>query len=508
MYLGIRWLILRRTWQGLGDLVNRFRVKTLGLEPVSTLWAPGQLFRMKVPYTYMWSPGLIPKPADWGPEIDIAGFVFLDLASSFKPPKTLTKFLEAGEPPVYIGFGSIVVDDPDKFTSLIFKAVEKAGIRALVSKGWGGLGDEGNTPDNIYMLENTPHDWLFPRVSAVVHHGGAGTTAIGLKCGKPTMIVPFFGDQPFWGAMVARAGAGAHAAVPYKELTADKLAEGIQECLSPEAKEHAQEIARDIAAEGDGAANAVKSFHRSLPLRGEHSMRCSILEDHVAVWQLKRTNVRISALAADILVEQKKIKWHDLRLIRHHEWNDFEGPGEPLTGGGAALANSLAGVAKGVGSTPFRWAKSIKKKEQQDQRRKERQSAEVARKSTSERIPPRTKQNGHAGGEKENTGNLPHGGQHGPEKNLPAGNNMQGGKELKADRENNEVDGGAVGPKVIRQDGDRLAEDSDASEDNIAEEIVAETGAGLFETGEALAKGEMFKRTRAHSLNSLTLTDV
>lgn len=87
-------------------------------------------------------------------------------------------------------------------------------------------GIEGNTPDTVYMLENTPHDWLFPRVRAAVHHGGAGTTAIGLKCGKPTMIVPFFGDQPFWGAMVAKAGAGADSAIPYKRLTAEALANG------------------------------------------------------------------------------------------------------------------------------------------------------------------------------------------------------------------------------------------------------------------------------------------
>jgi len=111
----------------------------------------------------MWSPGLIPKPEDWGPEIDIAGFVFLDLASSFKPPETLAGFLDAGEPPVYISFGSIVIDDPDKFTTLIFEAVKNAGVRALVSKGWGGLGDEENTPNKIYMLENTrlafPSGW-------------------------------------------------------------------------------------------------------------------------------------------------------------------------------------------------------------------------------------------------------------------------------------------------------------------------------------------------------------
>jgi UDP:flavonoid glycosyltransferase YjiC (YdhE family) len=130
------------------------------------------------------------KLTPWPP--DIAGFVFLDLASSFKPPEELTKFLDAGEPPVYIGFGSIVVDDPDKFTKMIFDAVKQAGVRALVSKGWGGLGDD-DAPESVYMLDNTPHDWLFPKVSCVVHHGGAGTTAIGLKCGKPTMIVPFFG---------------------------------------------------------------------------------------------------------------------------------------------------------------------------------------------------------------------------------------------------------------------------------------------------------------------------
>ncbi|KAK5276853.1 hypothetical protein LTR16_010598, partial [Cryomyces antarcticus] len=184
----------------------------------------------------------------------------------------------------------------------------------LVSEGWGGLGDKDNTPDNIHMLENTPHDWLFPRVSAVVHHGGAGTTAIGLKCGRPTMIVPFFGDQPFWGNMVAAAKAGAHECIPYKKLTAERLAEGIKQCLTDEARENAGKIAKSIEKEGDGAGNAVRSFHRSLPLRGEHSMRCSVLEDRVAVWQLKNTHLRLSALAAELLVERKKIKWHDLKL--------------------------------------------------------------------------------------------------------------------------------------------------------------------------------------------------
>lgn len=119
----------------------------------------------------------------------------MPLGSSFKPDLTLTQFLEAGPPPVYIGFGSIVVDDPDAMTQLIFKAVKKAGVRALVSKGWGGLGsDKLEVPDDIYLLGNVPHDWLFKHVSAVCHHGGAGTCAAGIAAGRPTIVVPFFGD--------------------------------------------------------------------------------------------------------------------------------------------------------------------------------------------------------------------------------------------------------------------------------------------------------------------------
>ena len=376
-------LVEMMTWQGLGDLVNKFRVRTLGLEPVSTLWAPGQLFRLQVPYTYLWSPGLVPKPSDWGPEIDISGYVFVDMASSFEPPDALSKFLDAGEPPVYIGFGSIVVDDPNEFTNTIFEAVKLAGVRALVSKGWGGIGgDDMDVPDNILLLDNTPHDWLFPRVRAVVHHGGAGSTAIGLKCGKPTMIVPFFGDQPFWGAMVASAGAGAKSPVKYKKLSAERLAEGIKECLTNEAQEAANKIAESINKEGDGAANAVASFHRNLPLRsshrdlplrGEYSMRCSIFEDRVAVWEVKKTQLRLSALAADILAAKKKIKWKDLRLIRHNDWNDFGGAGGPITGVGGAAIDTVTDVAKGTFLTPVKAWRVIKKHEKHSSKKKRRE---------------------------------------------------------------------------------------------------------------------------------------
>ncbi|CAE7013449.1 hypothetical protein PTNB85_00422 [Pyrenophora teres f. teres] len=378
-------LVEMMMWQGLGDLINRFRAQVLHLEEVSRLWAPGQLYRLKVPYTYMWSPGLISKPKDWGPEIDISGFVFLDLASSFTPPDELKKFLDDGEPPVYIGFGSIVVDDPDQFTNLIFEAVRMVGCRALVSKGWGGFGSNADCPDNVFMLDNTPHDWLFPRCSAVIHHGGAGTTAIGLKCAIPTMIVPFFGDQPFWGAMVSKAKAGAHECIPYKKLTAERLAEGIKQCLTDDAKGNVKKIADSIAKEGDGALNAVRSFHRSLPLKGEGSMRCDFLDNRAAAWKIKNTNVKLSALAAEILVEKKKLKWSELRLVRHYEWNDFGGPGEPITGVWGSLMSSFSDAAAGVGGMPVEMGKSIRKREKLKtkkrivQKRNERKKATLAK---------------------------------------------------------------------------------------------------------------------------------
>lgn len=125
----------------------------------------------------------------------MAGFYFLPLANSYKPDPALQRFLEAGPPPVYIGFGSIVVADPNGMTNMIFEAAARAGVRALVSKGWGGLGSNDlQVPDNVFLLGNVPHDWLFQHVSAVCHHGGAGTTAAGIAAGKPTIVVPFFGD--------------------------------------------------------------------------------------------------------------------------------------------------------------------------------------------------------------------------------------------------------------------------------------------------------------------------
>jgi len=335
-------------WQGLGDIINRFRAKCLGLEPVSIIWAPGMLQRLKVPHTYCWSPALIPKPKDWGPHISISGFYFLNLASDYIPAPDLQAFLDAGPPPVYIGFGSIVLDDPNAMTELIFEVVRKTGWRVLLSKGWGGMGaDELCIPDSIFMLGNVPHDWLFKQVSCVVHHGGAGTTAAGITAGRPTLVVPFFGDQPFWGAMVARAGAGPNP-IPHKQLTADKLADAINFCLKPESLERAKELASKIAAER-GSDMGAQSFHQYLEA---DRLRCTLAPSRPATWRIKRTQVRLSAFAACTLANANLLDFHDLKLFRPQEYYTDEGPWDPISGGFTAVCRAFSSMVMGVADFP------------------------------------------------------------------------------------------------------------------------------------------------------------
>ncbi|KAI0881589.1 glycosyltransferase family 1 protein [Annulohypoxylon maeteangense] len=341
-------LVEMMTWQGLGDVINRFRTKILDLEPLSILWAPAVLTRLRVPYTYCWSPALIPKPNDWGQHIDIAGFYFLNLASSYTPDPELAAFLAAGPPPVYIGFGSIVVDDPNGLTRTIFDAVAETGVRALVSKGWGGLGaDSVGIPDGVFMLGNVPHDWLFQHVSAVCHHGGAGTTAAGINAGKPTIVVPFFGDQPFWGAMVAKAGAGPEP-IPYKKLTGAALAEAIRVATKPETLARARELGEKIREE-KGTDVGAQYFHKHLNV---DRLRCSLAPSRVAVWRLRRTQVFLSALAGATLVNNGYLRYSDLKLFRANEYSTEDHPTDPISACTSALLGDMGTIAMSMADFP------------------------------------------------------------------------------------------------------------------------------------------------------------
>ncbi|KAL4928623.1 glycosyltransferase [Aspergillus undulatus] len=334
----VEWL----TWQGLGDVINGWRSK-LGLEFVPVTEGPMLVETLKVPFTYCWSSALMAKPADWPAHIDVCGFFFRD-TPVYSPPKSLEMFLSSGPPPVYIGFGSIVIDNPEQFTATILEAIRLAGTRAIISRGWSKLG--GEPSDNIYYVDDCPHEWLFQRVSAVVHHGGAGTTACGLRYGRPTAIIPFFGDQPFWGNLVASSGAGSKP-IPYRTVNATNLTEVIKFCLQPETQRAAQTIASKMQHES-GVRAAVDSFHRNLPL---DRVQCDLLPDQATTWTCKSPAMRLSKLAAQILVEHLRLSKKNLQvyepkpiIIENRRWDPLTGAASAAIGTSTSMVKSTADI--------------------------------------------------------------------------------------------------------------------------------------------------------------------
>ncbi len=245
--------MLQVIWQWYSPFVRDFRQR-LGLPACSA----ARFYRAlrSTPMLGAYSPSIIPHPADWPANIHVTGAFFLDQQADWQPSPELKAFLEAGSPPVYVGFGSMAGRNPEKLAKLILDALAKSGQRGLLLTGWGGL-RAGLVPDNVFVLDSAPHRWLFPRMAAVVHHGGAGTTAEGLRAGVPSMIIPFAFDQFFWGARIKELGLGPDP-IPQKDLTADRLAEAIRISVTDAGmKQRANSCGAAIRAE-NGIGSAVE----------------------------------------------------------------------------------------------------------------------------------------------------------------------------------------------------------------------------------------------------------
>ncbi len=201
------------------------------------------------------SPHVFPRPSDWAEHFQVTGYLFDD-DPDWTPPQDLTDFLEAGDDPVYIGFGSMPDSKPQVTTRLILDAVQQTGKRAIILTGWAGL-QADDVPENIHILKYAPHSWLFPKMSAVIHHGGAGTTASGFRAGVPTVIVPHNGDQPYWGRTVKELGVGADP-IPRKKLSVENLAQAIQTVTSSQSmRDKAHTLSQKIQQE-DGLATTLQ----------------------------------------------------------------------------------------------------------------------------------------------------------------------------------------------------------------------------------------------------------
>jgi sterol 3beta-glucosyltransferase len=173
---------------------------------------------------------LLPTGLDYPAWVHTTGFWYLPAASGWSPPPELAAFLAGGDPPVYVGFGSMAGTDPARVGRVVAEAVRLAGVRAVLASGWGGM-RTGDLPDTVFSLDQAPHDWLFPRMAAIVHHGGSGTTGAALAAGKPQVVCPFVADQPFWAARAHAAGV-APDPQPQRRLTAHGLAIAIRRAVT------------------------------------------------------------------------------------------------------------------------------------------------------------------------------------------------------------------------------------------------------------------------------------
>ncbi len=241
--------------------VNRCRKEILHLEPLSVMdyWrldSPRNL----IPFVYGYSPTVLPKPPDWGDNQHVTGYWFLDTAGGYQPDQILKDFLADGPPPIYFGFGSMVEHEQEKIIQIVISALEKLNQRGILLSGWSEF-SSADLPDSVLGIESVPHDWLFPQMSAVVHHGGAGTTAAGLYAGVPSIIVPSFADQFFWGERVYDLGVGSKP-IRRKELTADTLASAIEQVIhSDEFQRNVADLSHRIQAE-NGVETAVRVIEK------------------------------------------------------------------------------------------------------------------------------------------------------------------------------------------------------------------------------------------------------
>ena len=242
------------------ETIQRWRMETLGL--------PRQTFReslmaiSRLPYVLGYSPRLVPKPSEWPDTVSVTGYWFPDSAAGYQPPPELARFLDAGAPPVVIGYGSHVGRDPRRLTAAVLGALARTGDRGILITGWGGLQPQ-DLPPGVFVSRGVPYDWLLPRAKMLVHHGGSGTTGIAMTMGTPQVVTPFGYDQSFWGGRVHLAGLGPPP-LPAATLTAETLAAALVAASDPAVVARAAAAGADVRRERgiEQAAAAIERIGR------------------------------------------------------------------------------------------------------------------------------------------------------------------------------------------------------------------------------------------------------
>lgn len=239
-------------WQMFRSVINEWRTQMLKLPPLPLKGYFDQLGTRNFPILNGFSEHVVPRPADWNEHIHITGYWF-PKETKWNPSKALLEFLDAGNPPVFIGFGSMPVRNPLKTTEIILEALRRIGQRGILHPGWGGLGNI-SLPENVFKIDYASYAWLFPRMSMIFHHGGSGTTAYALRSGVPSCVIPFVFDQFYWGQRSVDLGVGP-APIPFKKLTVEKLNQAIQVgTCTPEIQQNAADLGEKIRVENGVSA--------------------------------------------------------------------------------------------------------------------------------------------------------------------------------------------------------------------------------------------------------------
>lgn len=254
-------------WQPLRASVNRVRESVLGLAPLP-LGGPFRRSRDESwPVLYGWSPSLLPKPPDWPRNLAVTGHWYLQRSADWEPPRELGDFMESGPPPVCVGFGGTMLPDPEKTTEIVLEALRQSGKRGVLLSGRSNLG-EGNLPDEVFVADEIPHEWLLPRVEAFVHHASAGSTAAALRAGVPSVAVPFYGDQSLWAALLERKGIGK--SLPAARLSPQELADALSHTIAEKVVASARTLAERVHDEdGVGRAMVILRDHLYSSCSGE-----------------------------------------------------------------------------------------------------------------------------------------------------------------------------------------------------------------------------------------------
>ncbi|MCA9898706.1 MAG: glycosyltransferase family 1 protein [Ardenticatenaceae bacterium] len=240
-------------WSGFRRSVNQWRQNVLGLGKRPFL---GNFHPLNhTPTLLGFSPHIVPRPADWGPNVQYTGY-WLPTEPDWIPPDELVQFLADGPPPILVSFGSMAVRDPQRLTALVLQAAQRAGQRLILQSGWAGLGQR-DLPPTIFSLDYAPYRWLFPQLAAVVHHGGSGTTGFGFWAGISNILTPFLFDQFYWGKRIQMLGVGP-APTPQQTLTAEKLATAMATAVSDPTMRQKTAVLGEKIRQEDGLKTAVR----------------------------------------------------------------------------------------------------------------------------------------------------------------------------------------------------------------------------------------------------------